>query len=154
MWRHKALRAALNDHPHANPVSRMLAAIAASQITDRKSNWHWAPDAIQKQEKELLTLLDQKVVNAALRKAFKASDYFERCGKAFCLAAITEAVNADEARKISGGKKAEIAKFATVNVGKTKWLPKELRAPGYDGPAAKAKTASKAAAKKPAAKRR
>lgn len=151
VWRHKALRASLTEHPHANPVSRLLGQIAAAQITDSKSNWHWAPEAIQKQEKELLTLLDQKVVNAALREAFNASDYFNRCGKAFCLSAITEALNADEARKVAGKKKGEIAKFAITNVGKTKWLPKELRAPGYDGPAGK--TATKPAAKKKAAKR-
>lgn len=74
---------------------------------------------------------------AAMRKEFDASDYFNSVSKALCLAAITEAVNADEARKISGKPKADIAKFAIANVPKTSWLPPELRTEHYDGPAAK-----------------
>lgn len=88
-----------------------------------------------------------KGINAALRATFDAKDYFDSVPKALCLRAITEAVNADEARKVSGNPKADIAKFATANVPKTGWLPPELRTTHYDGPTAKAKAAPAAKAK-------
>jgi ParB family chromosome partitioning protein len=49
--------------------------------------------------------------------------------------AIAEAINPDEARKASTGKtKPEIWKFAVANLGRTGWLPKELRTVHYAGP--------------------
>jgi ParB family chromosome partitioning protein len=86
----------------------------------------------------LLDRLGKEMV-AAMRKVFDAEDYFNSVPKAICLAAITEAINSDEARKIGGKPKADIAKFAIANVPKTGWLPRELRTAHYDGPAAKAK---------------
>jgi ParB family chromosome partitioning protein len=146
--RQKAFRSALVDHPHANPFAQLLARVVSAQINPG-SRYNWAPHAVQQSYEAILASISPKVMNAAMRKAFDVKDYFQAAPKSFCLAAITEAVNADEARKISGKKKAEIAKFATVNVGKTKWLPKELRAPGYDGPAGKAaKKPAKAKSKK------
>ncbi len=87
--------------------------------------------------------IDAKAMNASLRKTFDAADYFGNVAKAVVLKAITEAVNADEARKVSGKPKGEIAKFATANVPKTGWLPPELRTAHYDGPTGKAKTTAK-----------
>lgn len=87
--------------------------------------------------------IDAKDLNTALRKKFDATEYFNSVPKALCLTAITEAVNADEARKVSGKPKGEIAKFAITNVPKTGWLPPELRCARYDGPKGKAKPAKK-----------
>lgn len=124
--------------------------------------------------------LDAKALNAALRGAFDAKDYFSGVSKGLALAAIGEALGPDIERQQSKGKRAEIAAFALANVPSTGWLPKQLRAKGYDGPPVKpaapvaeepakstarrprsprpvAKTAKKAvkktAAKKPAAKK-
>jgi|GEM_PF-6718284 len=132
------IKTALVAHPHANPFAATLAGIVASQIHP-ESRYHSAPEQISKRYDAIIAGIDPKVMNVALRKAFDTKGYFEGCGKTFCLAAISEAVNADEARKVSKGKRAEIAKFAFVNVSKTGWLPKELRTPHYDGPAGKAK---------------
>lgn len=140
--RETALKAALVAHPHGNAFAAMLAAMVAAQIRPG-SRFNAAPEPVKGKFDAMIAAIAPKVMNAAMRTAFNAKDYFENCGKAFCLAAITEAVNADEARKVSKGKRAEIAKFALVNVGKTPWLPKELRTAHYDGPkgkTAKAKT--------------
>lgn len=107
------------------------------------------PDA--KKHEDVATicqLIDPERLNKALRAGFDAEDYFNGVPKALCLAAITEAVNADEARKVSGRPKGEIAKFAIANVPKTGWLPVELRTANYDGPVTKkAKAAPKGKAK-------
>lgn len=92
-----------------------------------------------------------KEITEATRKAFDAADYFNSASKPLCLAAITEAINADEARKVSGKPKGDIAKFAIANVPKTGWLPPELRTSAYDGPAGAAKTKSAKAPKAKAA---
>lgn len=143
----KGIKTAIVTHPHATPFAATLAAIIASQI-DPPSPYHSAPRAISDKYNVIIAGIAPKVMNEAMRKAFDAKDYFEACGKAHCLAAITEAVNADESRKISKGKRGEIAKFALTNVGKTKWLPKELRTAHYDGPQTKTKGKTKPKAKK------
>jgi ParB family chromosome partitioning protein len=154
--RRVALSVALRTSPNQSPLSKLTGDIIASLIQP-ESRYSWAPDRIIKREKDLLEAVDGKTLNEALRKNFDADDYFKGCGKAFCIAAITEAVNADEARKVSGKKGGEIAKFAIANVGKTGWLPKELRTSKYDVPKPQrvslAKEAAKRAAKKPAKKR-
>lgn len=106
-------------------------------------------------------------MNAALRGAFDAKDYFASVPKALCLAAIKEAVGADIARQQENKKGPEITAFAIANVSPTGWLPPQLRAHGYDGPPMKAKgklapapvkakkpakAAAKKVAKKPAKK--
>ena len=144
--RETAIKKAIVAHPHKDPFAQLLAAIAADQI--RPGSWNAAP--FDKQFGKIMEAIDPKVMNAKLHEMFNAKDYFESCGKAFCLAAMTETVNADEARKLSGKKRAEIAKAALANIGKTKWLPRELRTSHYDGPVAKA--APKAKAAKPAKK--
>ena len=96
----------------------------------------------------LLDALPPRVINDALRKAWNAEDYFDSVSKAHCLAAIAEAVSPEAARSVQGKPKGDIAKFALANVRKTKWLPPQMRAAGYDGPKSKAP-----AKKKPARKR-
>jgi ParB family chromosome partitioning protein len=116
----------------------MLARIVASQITP-SSRYNNAPDAVSKCFDAIADGIAPKVMNAALRKAFDPKGYFAGVSKGLALAAITEGVNADEARKVSNKKKGEIAKAALANVPKTGWLPKELRTAHYDGPKPKAK---------------
>lgn len=107
--------------------------------------------------------IEPKALNAALRGAFDAKDYFAGVNKALCLKAIEEAVGTDIARQQAKNSKAEIAAFAVENVPTTGWLPLQLRAKGYDGPPVKkpgklapargkkpAKAAPKKAAKKAA----
>ncbi|ULK98869.1 ParB N-terminal domain-containing protein [Bradyrhizobium sp. I71] len=106
--------------------------------------------------------IEPKALNAALRGAFDAKDYFAGVNKALCLKAIEEALGADIARQQAKGSKAEIAAFALENVPTTGWLPPQLRAKGYDGPPvkkpsgklapARGKKPAKAAAKKTAKK--
>lgn len=88
--------------------------------------------------------IDGKALNKALRATFDAPGYFDAVSKAHCLAAITEAVNADEARKVAGKPKGEIAAFCVANVPGKGWLPPELRTRHYDGPQAKAAPKKKA----------
>ncbi len=92
-----------------------------------------------------------EAMNAALRGAFDAKDYFNSVPKALCLAAIKEAIGADVARQQERKKGPEIAAFALANVPKTGWLPPQLRIKGYDGPPAKAAAKGVAAAAKPKA---
>ncbi len=118
--------------------------------------------------------LDQKSLNAALRGVFDAKDYFSGVSKGLALAAIGEALGPDIERQQAKGKRPEIAAFAIENVAATGWLPKQLRAKGYDGPGTdgyrrpgagdvdqatahdtaspKTKRAAKSAARKPAKK--
>jgi ParB family chromosome partitioning protein len=101
--------------------------------------------------------LKPDAMNAALRGAFDAKDYFGSVPKSLCLAAIKEAISADVARQQENKKTPEIAAFAIANVPATGWLPPSLRAKGYDGPpVAKGKVvalpAGKGKAKPPAKK--
>ncbi|ODM71701.1 ParB/RepB/Spo0J family partition protein [Bradyrhizobium elkanii] len=86
-------------------------------------------------------------MNAALRGAFDAKDYFGSVPKALCLAAIKEVLGADIARQQEKNKGAEITAFASANIPSTGWLPPQLRIKGYDGPPVKT---AKAAASTPA----
>jgi ParB family chromosome partitioning protein len=107
--------------------------------------------------------IEPKVLNAALRGAFDAKDYFSSVSGKLCMAAISEALGADLARQQSQKSKADIAAFALENVPTTGWLPQQLRAKGYDGPPVKKapklapiveskKKPAKATAKKPVKK--
>jgi ParB family chromosome partitioning protein len=92
------------------------------------------PDAVRTKLPTLRQALNAGVFNAALAKRFDAENYFSSAPKGFVLKAIAEAINPDEARKVSAKTKAEIWKFALANLGKTGWLPKELRSVHYAGP--------------------
>ena len=58
--------------------------------------------------------------------------------------AVREAMGDDHARKVGAMGKADAAKFATANLPKLKWLPKQLRVAGYDGPTKKVVAKKKA----------
>lgn len=138
----KAIKACIvEDHSDADELVQLLAKIIASQIKpDRPS---WMPREVGDNLEKIASLMTGAKINAHLRKAFDANDYFSGAPKSFVLKAITEAVNADEARKIGGKTKADIAKFALANVVKNGWLPPELRTAHYDGPGGKAATKTK-----------
>jgi ParB family chromosome partitioning protein len=85
----------------------------------------------------LIGAMDPTIFAKVMCESFDAKDYFESVSKAVALKAIAEAVNPDEARKLDGKPKAEIAKFAISNVPKSGWLPPELRTAHYTGPGAK-----------------
>ena len=92
------------------------------------------PDAIRTKLPTIRQTLNPGVFNTAIAKRFDADDYFASAPKGFVIKAIAEAINQDEARKVAGKSKADIAKFALANLGKTGWLPKELRTVHYKGP--------------------
>lgn len=75
-------------------------------------------------------------LQAALTARFDAEDYFKSVPRSFTVAAIGEAINADEARRAEKLKKPEMVAFAVKNVPPTGWLPVELRTSGYAGPGA------------------
>ncbi|WP_315768239.1 ParB/RepB/Spo0J family partition protein [Bradyrhizobium sp. SZCCHNR2012] len=102
----------------------------------------------------LAEAIDGKKLTAITREKFDAKDYFASVSRTVIVEAVREAMGEEHARKVGEMKKDEAAKFATANLPKLKWLPKQLRVPGYDGPAAKAapKAPAKASAKKAPAK--
>jgi ParB family chromosome partitioning protein len=99
----------------------------------------------------ICNMIKPAAMNAALRGAFDAKDYFTSVPKALCIAAIKDALGTDVARQQEKKKGPEIAAFAIANVAGTGWLPDQLRAKGYDGPP-KAKGLAIAGNAKPAKK--
>ncbi len=137
----KATKTAIVQAAHQqsglSSLGYLLANIVASQIDVNRP--YGIPSDVERNLTAIRNIITKSVMNEHQRKTFDASDYFGGAPKAFNLKAITEAVGADAARKLTGKTKAEIAKFAIANVSKTGWLPKELRTANYDGPGSKAK---------------
>lgn len=96
----------------------------------------------------LVDAMKSDAFNKAMMEAFDAKDYFNSVAKPMILKAITEGVNADEARKLAGKPKGDIVKFAIANVPKSGWLPPELRTSHYAGPGTGAKKPPARSAKK------
>lgn len=93
--------------------------------------------------------IDGKKMTAAIREKWDAKDFFNSVSRSTIVEAVREAMGDEHAGKVAKMGKADAVKFAIGNVAKTKWLPKQLRVAGYDGPATKAaKTAAKKVAKK------
>ena len=91
--------------------------------------------------------INGKALTSALRETFDAKDFFNSVSRAAIVDAVREAMGDDHASNVAKMDKAGAVKFAVANLPKTKWLPKQLRVTGYDGPAKKAK-AKPAKAKK------
>ncbi|MBR1150111.1 ParB N-terminal domain-containing protein [Bradyrhizobium sp. JYMT SZCCT0428] len=129
-----ATRDAIATEPQLvnSPMFEALAKIICSMI-DPDRPFHM-PDAVRTKLPTIRQTLNAGVFNQAIAKRFDAEDYFASAPKGFVLKAIVEAINQDEARKVSTKPKADIAKFAIANLGKTGWLPKELRSVHYKGP--------------------
>lgn len=115
-----------------SPFAEVMAKMICAQI-DPNGSWRM-PDAVRTKLPSIRQTLNAGVFNAAIAKRFEAEDYFSSAPKGLVLKAIAEAINPDEARKVAKKTKAEIWKFALGNLGKTGWLPKELRTVHYAGP--------------------
>lgn len=149
-----AIVAALETDMLKSDLAQTLAKIVCAQILpDRPIGM---VDAVRTKMHAIREALPANLINNAILKRFDAADYFGNAPKVLVLKAIGEAINPDEARKVSKKTKAEIGKFAIANIGnKIGWVPKEMRTPAYVGPkptpaAAKAAPAKKIAVKKAA----
>jgi ParB family transcriptional regulator, chromosome partitioning protein len=100
----------------------------------------------QETNRALAEALDGGRLTKAVRAKFDAGSYFDSVPKTVIAEAVREAMGDEHADKINRMDKGTASKFAAANLPKLKWLPKQLRVKGYDGPA------KKVAAKKPAAK--
>lgn len=92
--------------------------------------------------------INGKALTAALRETFDAKDFFNSVSRATIVEAVREAMGDDHAGNVAKMDKAGAVKFAVANLPKTKWLPKQLRVAGYDGPAKKSAKAKKPAKRK------
>jgi ParB family chromosome partitioning protein len=135
----------------------LIPSIAAAALNFETRTLEMDPDDKFNTVRAICDAIEPKSLNAALRGAFDAKDYFNGVAKALCLTAIDEALGPDLARQQSKNPKGDIAAFAIANVPTTGWLPPQLRAKGYDGPPVKkgkvvALPAAKGKAKPPAKK--
>lgn len=130
-----ATRDAIGDEPQLvnSPLFEVLAKIICAQINPNRSSVYM-PDAIRTKLAAIRQVLNPAVFNEAIVKRFEAENYFSSAPKGIVLKAIAEGINPDEARKVASKTKAEIWKFALGNLGRTGWLPKELRTVHYAGP--------------------
>jgi ParB family chromosome partitioning protein len=117
----------------SSPLTEILAKVVCAQIDPNRP--FAMPDAVRTKLPSIRQVIGASKFNLAIAKRFEPEDYFSNAPKSFVIKAIAEAINPDEARKVSTGKtKAEIWKFALANLAKTGWLPKELRTVHYAGP--------------------
>lgn len=124
---------------HPTELAALNAKVVAGLIEPQRP---WGmPKTLQKAVGKIRDAVTPKVMLEALRKRFDAEDYFKSAPVALCLAAVTEACGADEARKLTGKKRADLAKWCVANVAKKGWLPVELRTGAYGGPVDKKKAA-------------
>lgn len=149
-----ALLSAIDTDILESPISQVLARLVSSQISVNGASIHIYSHGVKDKLPAMREALPAALVNAAIAKHFDAEDYFKNAPKKFVTKAITETINADEARKAGALAKADLVKFAMTNVAKAGWLPKELRTVHYVAPAAKKEAAKvKGAAKPPATAR-
>jgi ParB family chromosome partitioning protein len=144
-----AVLAALDTDLLKSPLAQVLARLVCSQINVNGASIHIYSHGVKDKLPAMREALPAALFNAAIAKHFDAADYFGNAPKPLVVKAIAEAINPDEARKAAAGSKADLAKFAIANVGKSGWLPKELRTPHYavGAPVAKAKAAAAGSAK-------
>ncbi|MCP1832808.1 hypothetical protein [Bradyrhizobium sp. USDA 4545] len=138
-----AVLAALDTDLLKSPLAQVLARLVCSQINVNGASIHIYSHGVKDKLPAMREALPAELFNKAIAKHFDATDYFSNAPKPLVVKAIAETINPDEARKAAAGSKAELAKFAIANVGKSGWLPKELRTPHYavGAPVAKAKAA-------------
>ena len=127
----EATKKALKTDKAAEGLPTILKNLVAGMI-----GGYGTPHAVEKALPAIRDAITPKVMNEAICKEFKRDDYFGNAPIPVLLAAITDAVGAEQAKKLKGKKKSELAKFALANVAKTDWLPKEMRTANYDGPGA------------------
>lgn len=127
-----------------SPLAQLLGKIVAAQIAVNGSIYSM-PDSVRTRLAAIREALPASLINNAIHKRFDASDYFGNAPKPVLLKNIAEAINPEEARKVAGKSKSDLGKFALANLGKSGWVPKEMRTPHYVGP-----TIAKSAAAEPA----
>ncbi|WP_448031526.1 ParB/RepB/Spo0J family partition protein [Bradyrhizobium liaoningense] len=149
----EALLAAIDTDVLKSPLSQLLARLVSSQINVNGASVQIYSHGTKEKLPAMREALPALLVNGAIARHFDAEDYFKNAPKKFVTKAITETINADEARKAGALGKADLVKFCMTNVAKAGWLPKELRTVHYVAPAAKKETAKAKAAVKPAAKK-
>lgn len=92
---------------------------------------------VQQQAPDMRKCFPPKIFNEVLAKHFDAPDYFDSIPKGLLLSAIKDVGLFEQAKAIV--KRSELSKFAIAHVGKSGWLPRELRTSHYIAPKAKAK---------------
>ncbi|KRR25933.1 ParB/RepB/Spo0J family partition protein [Bradyrhizobium retamae] len=142
------LVAALDTDILKSPLAQILGNLVSRQITVNGSSVQIYSHGVSDKLAAMREALPADIINPAIAKRFDADDYFSNAPKAFLIRAIAETINPDEARKASNGfaTKADLAKFALTNVGKSGWLPKELRTSHYVMPVVKGTAAAAAKA--------
>lgn len=102
----------------------------------------------------LVSEMDMKFLNNAIKVEFDAKDYFDSVNLQACVDAVRDACGDGAAAEVAKMKKGGAAKFAAEHVVKENWLPKELRTCHYRGPTEKqtSRTTPKKVAKKKAKK--
>lgn len=123
-----------------------LTKLTASNITLYRSMMR-EPVLNDVQFNAVASAINGKALTSALRETFDAKDFFNSVSRAAIVDAVREAMGDDHASNVAKMDKAGAVKFAVANLPKTKWLPKQLRVTGYDGPAHKTKPAAKKAKK-------
>lgn len=107
----------------------MAASIAAAALDLLTQNPSAKP--FREGRGKLVDDLDAGNTYVALGGQMDYEDYFKSAPKSFVLKAIGEAINEDEARRVSSFKKPELAAFALANVPAKGWLLVELRTSHY-----------------------
>ncbi|MEQ1866646.1 MAG: hypothetical protein ABL996_18570 [Micropepsaceae bacterium] len=123
LWRHPPLYSEI-DLTNSRLIEAMI-------VTARSGSM---PHALFGSIGKFRSAIAPKVLNQALRRRFDAEDYFKSAPKVLCLAAVTEAVGAVEARKLSTKTKGGNHQVVLAHFAKVGWLPVELRCASYNGP--------------------
>ena len=124
-----ATREALAAMPQDEEFVGVLARCIISMITPERP--FSMPDQVRTKLPTIRQALQPDLFNTAIAQAFDATDYFATAPKPLVLKAIAEAINPDEARKALALTRAKLGEFALANLGKSGWLPKELRTVHY-----------------------
>ena len=129
----------------AKQIEVLTAHVAkALSLTNRSGK---TPALENENYKSMTDAIDGKRLTSAVRGTFDAKDYFASVSRAMIIDAVGEAMGGEHASNVAKMDKPAAVKFAIANLPKTKWLPKQLRVVGYDGPAKKKATVKKAATK-------
>lgn len=112
-------------------------AVVAARAVDTQCQLAERPPLKDKGIAALVNATKASAFRKAIAEKFDAKDYFASSNKATCLKAVEEALGKDHVKKIASWSKPDVAKYALTNVGKTKWLPPQLRSAHYDGPGKK-----------------
>ncbi len=125
----KATRTAILNESWKDPRAAIFTAIVAADI-DRHRFIQQMPTYLGSKLASIRDSISADVMKAALLKHFDPKDYFPRAPKGVVLKAIAESLVQAPA-DLKTKTKAVIWKFAIAHVGKTEWLPPELRTAHY-----------------------